>query len=264
MLLIGIIGLGFVGNALHQSFLKHGIETRIYDKYKKIGSFESLLDSNIVFLNLPTNLNEKKLFNKDEIIKTCDELNNKQYNGIVVIKSTLEPYTTNTLQEKYPNLTFIHNPEFLSAKTAEQDFHNQNHIVLGKSFKCSENEIMILYNFYSEYYPDSQISICSSIESEAMKIFCNSFYSVKIQFFNELYDYCKKSDINYDIVKDLMLKNNWINPMHTNVPGPDGELSFGGACLPKDMEALLTCMKLVNSRSIILESTLNERNSMRK
>ncbi len=38
---------------------------------------------------------------------------------------------------------------------------------------------------------------------------------------------------------DLMLKNNWINPMHTKVPGNDGQLSYGGKCFPKDTKALV-------------------------
>ena len=40
-----------------------------------------------------------------------------------------------------------------------------------------------------------------------------------------------------------MLKNGWINHMHTEVPGQDGKLGFGGACFPKDTAALLADMK---------------------
>ena len=35
-----------------------------------------------------------------------------------------------------------------------------------------------------------------------------------------------------------MLKNGWINKMHTDVPGTDGKLGYGGACFPKDTQAL--------------------------
>ena len=37
--------------------------------------------------------------------------------------------------------------------------------------------------FYILYYPDAKISICTSTESESMKIFLNSFYAVKIERF---------------------------------------------------------------------------------
>ena len=60
-----------------------------------------------------------------------------------------------------------------------------------------------------------------------------------------------------------MLKNNWINPMHTNVPGPDGSLSYGGACFPKDTNALLQYMKNMETPHLVLENIVKERNEMR-
>ena len=96
-----------------------------------------------------------------------------------------------------------------------------------------------------------------------MKLFANSFYSVKIQFFNELYLLCQKTNTNFDIVKDLMLKNNWINPMHTNVPGRDGQLSYGGFCFPKDTNALFAFMNEKQTNCKVLEATIQERNQMR-
>jgi len=116
---------------------------------------------------------------------------------------------------------------------------------------------------YSLYYPDAHISICSSDESESMKIFCNTFYAVKIQFFTELYILCKKLGFSFETIKKLMLKNDWINPMHTNVPGSDGMVSYGGYCFPKDTNALLAFMKSNECPSSVLASTVEERNKLR-
>ena len=96
-----------------------------------------------------------------------------------------------------------------------------------------------------------------------MKSFVNCFYSVKIQFFNELYLLCEKMGCDYNNVKNLMLKNKWINPMHTDVPGPDGKLSYGGYCFPKDTNALAEHMKRENVTCKVLEATIAERNEMR-
>ena len=52
-----------------------------------------------------------------------------------------------------------------------------------------------------------------------------------------------KLKTNYNNVKKLMLSNGWINPMHTQVPGQDGQLSFGGKCFPKDIKALNELLK---------------------
>ncbi len=254
--------MGCVGKALYKSFKLKEINVICYDINNSYNELEDIVLTNIVFLCLPTNFNGVE-YDKSSINNICKYLNEK-YNGCVVIKSTVEPNTTKQLQEKFPKLQLYHNPEFLSASTAFEDFHNQKHIVIGcNNYNNNYNYNNNLEIFYKSYYPDAQISLCSSTESESMKIFLNSFYAVKIQFFNELFLLCQKTETNYNNVVDLMLKNNWINPMHTKVPGNDGKLSYGGACFPKDTNALLYFMKKMDSPHLLLEATINERNKLR-
>jgi nucleotide sugar dehydrogenase len=267
---IGISGLGFVGNSMMDSFISNGLKLNknlfCYDIYKNggIGSFESLLLTDILFLALPTQYDHtKKEYNKEIIYDTCQLLQDSGYKGVVVIKSTVEPETSIQLSKDY-NLSVVHNPEFLTARTAYEDFHNQKHIVLGKSDNCTDAQLDQVADFYSSLYPAAMVSKCNCTESESMKIFLNCFYSVKVQFFNELYLTCKKTGIDYDKVKDLMLKNNWINPMHTDVPGPDGQLSYGGLCFPKDTNALQKFMESKGAPCEVLKATIKERNSMRE
>ena len=252
--------MGCVGKAMYKSFELKNINMICYDinimGYQH--TLKDILSTDIVFLCLPTLFNGIQ-YDKIPINNTCEYLHNNNYKGCVVIKSTVEPNTTKNLKQKYPNLILYHNPEFLSASTAFEDFHNQSHIVIGNTELNN-----ILKDFYSSYYPDALISICSSTESESMKIFLNSFYAVKLQFFNELFLLCEKTETNYNNVLDLMLKNNWINPMHTKVPGSDGQLSYGGMCFPKDTNALLYFMKKMDSPHSVLEATVYERNTMRK
>lgn len=263
---VSIIGLGFVGSAMFNSFKKKGVNLTGYDRYKDggIGSFDDCLDTDICFLALPTIYSEvTKEYNKSPLRETLKLLSEKKYEGIIIIKSTVEPDTTKNLSLEFPNIKLMHNPEFLTARTAEEDFTNQTHIVLGKTDSITDEDMSVIKNLYEKYYPQAQISECSSTESESMKIFCNSFYSVKIQFFNELYLLCQKIGTDYDKVKTLMLKNKWINHMHTDVPGPDGKLSYGGACFPKDTNALLQCMEKYDSSCEILKACIEERNKMR-
>ena len=263
-MIISIIGLGFVGGAMKKSFEMKGESIIGYDKYKEhTDSFEDCLKSDIAFLALPTIYDEDKMtYDKSSIHEVCGDLEKNNYQGIVVVKSTVEPTTTDELAKKY-NLKLVHNPEFLTAVTAFEDFHNQTHIVLGKSKNVKDEEIDVLENFYKKNYPDAEISHCTCTESESMKSFVNCFYAVKIQFFNELYLLCQKMGCDYNIVKDLMLQNKWINPMHTNVPGPDGKLSYGGGCFPKDTNALAEHMKREGVTCKVLEATIQERNEMR-
>ena len=263
--MIGIIGLGFVGGAMFKSFSEKGVSIVGYDKYKNggMGSLESVLNCDIVFLCLPTLFNEElKEYNKGPINEVCLELEKNKYKGVVVVKSTVEPETINKLSKKY-NLKLCHNPEFLTARTAYEDFHNQKHIVLGSGLNTTIEDMDSVKEFYERHYPEASVSLCTSLESESMKIMCNSFYASKVMLFNEYYLLCMKNGANYNVIKNLMLKNNWINSMHTSVPGPDGSLGYGGACFPKDTQALCEYMKSYNSPSVVLESVINEKDEVR-
>jgi len=265
-MLVSVMGLGFVGGSMKKSFEIKGVNVIGYDKYKDEykDNFVACLESDIAFLALPTVFDEEKSeYDKSCIREVCGDLMDNNYKGIVVIKSTVEPTTTLKLSMEFPDLKFVHNPEFLTAATAFEDFHNQSHIVLGKGPNATMEDIEKLAMFYHELYPDAEMSFSSCTESESMKIFVNCFYSVKVQFFNELYLLCQVMECDYDVVKNLMLKNKWINPMHTDVPGPDGKLSYGGYCFPKDTNALLNHMKRVGTHHKVLEATVDERNIMR-
>ena len=262
---IGIIGIGCVGSAILKDFKEKNIDVFIYDKYKNggCGSLIDILSCKIIFLCLPTPyLKSTKEYDKRSILEVCSLLELDNYNGILVIKSTIEPETTYNLSKMF-NLNFIHNPEFLSSSSAYDDFKNQKHIVLGYPNNLDKSTIQPLVKFYNNYYPDAEISIINSTESELMKLGVNNFYAVKIQFFNEIYLLSKKLDISFDIVRDTMIKNNWINPMHTIVPGNDGKLSYGGECFPKDTNELNQFMIKNNIPNGVLNSTINERNLFR-
>lgn len=266
MISVGIVGLGFVGGAASKSFKLKGADVYVFDKYKDggIGSIDDVLSSKIVFLCLPTPYNEDlKAYDKSAIMEVCDQLEKYQFSGLVVVKSTVEPETVNKLTSKFPFLRIAHNPEFLTARTAFEDFHNQNHVILGKGLRATEEDMELLRSFYAMYYPKAKITMCKAIESESMKIMCNSFYASKVMLFNEYYLLCKKNGADFEKIRDLMLANNWINPMHTLVPGPDAKLGFGGACFPKDTNALCNYMKSLKSTCKVLESVIEERNILR-
>lgn len=260
-MLVGIAGAGFVGGAMSESFHQKQIEHIVYDKYKNIGSVSDLLETELIFLCLPTKFREEAGYDKSAIYEVCDQLEDLNYSGTVVLKSTVEPGSTRTIAEKY-SFEILHNPEFLTARTAFQDFHSQTHCVIGGQNLKSQG-VKTLFSFYRDHYPQARVSISTSDESEAMKIFCNNFYAMKVMIFNEFYDVCQKSDISFTSVVDLMLRNNWINPMHTKVPGPDGRLAYGGACFTKDTNALLEHAKRTGSMHKVLEATIKERNMLR-
>lgn len=259
---IGIIGYGFVGNAIHASLVRKSIPCAIYDRYKpEYSDPESIRSTDMCFVCVPTPSPTGACYDLTALNDVMSVLEILGYNGIVVVKSTVLPGTTQKIAETY-NLKIVHNPEFLTARTAAHDFENQRHVVIG-STKGHQESTEKLKRFYQQHFPLAKISMSTSTESEATKIFCNTFYAAKVQLFTEFKLLCEKIGADYEIVRGMMLNNGWINPMHTVVPGPDGKYSYGGMCFPKDTTSLLAFMKNNWSPCEVLDAVVAERNRMR-
>jgi len=261
---VGVVGCGFVGGSLSTCFKNKGIIMHEYDKFKEIGSLEKVIkESAMIFLCLPTLFNETtQKYDTSALEETCNHLKEHNYGGTVIIKSTVTPGTCEHLASCY-GLPIIHNPEFLTASTALQDFENQKHIVIGNTTLVNKEQSEALMHFYEKLFDSARISECTSFESEVMKLVCNCFYAVKVQFFNEIFALMNQNQESYNNVIQLCLKNGWIHPMHTMVPGTDGKLSFGGLCFPKDTRALSAYMKEHNIINGVLNATVEEQKSMR-
>ncbi len=265
---IGIAGLGVVGAAVEAGFLKRGFFVTGYDKFKNggVGSFQDLVsNSEVIFLCLPTLFSEEmKEYDKTSIFEVCEGLAAAKFKGLVVLKSTVEPGTTDGLSKKHPELEFAHNPEFLTARSAQRDFDEQSHIVCGRAESCSDRLFEKLVATYKKHWAGSHFSLCKAKESESMKIMVNSFYACKVMLFNEYHNLCEKSNIDFLRVRDMMLQNGWINLQHTMVPGPDGQFGFGGACFPKDTSALLEYSRRIGGLHGLLQAAVEENKSVRK
>lgn len=237
---VGIIGNGFVGNAIYQNF-KDKVEVRVFDvkPEKCLNTLEDVINSNFVFVCLPTPMKkngECDLSFVDDFFKNVTPKGN---NPLFIIKSTVPIGTTDRLRRIRDDLRIVHNPEFLTAVNAVEDFRNSDRNIIGGYQKwCLE-----LRDFYLKHFPNTPIQIVSSHESETIKYFCNSFLAAKVAFFNNLYEICQKLDMNYDSVKDGVVSDKRIGAAHTKVPGPDGMMGFGGYCFPKDINALINTLK---------------------
>jgi UDP-glucose 6-dehydrogenase len=212
---VGVVGVGCVGSAVLKYYEnRNDVYAVGYDKYKDgynaEQDFKNLLNQDFLFLCLPTLYSdEKKEYNKTAIHDVCKRLDNENYSGLVVLKSTVEPGTTELLSTVYENLDLAHNPEFLTARTAFKDFENQPRIVIGKPTNTSERKCRELESLMRLCWPKAVYSMSSSTESETMKSFCNCFYAMKISIFNEFYVMCKEKGMNFEKVKEMMLLNGW-------------------------------------------------------
>lgn len=93
----------------------------------------------------------------------------------------------------------------------------------------------------------------------------NSFYATKVIFMNEIYEFCKKMNIDYFEYEKILTNNRkhpWWKPQHTQVPGHDGKIGYGGKCFPKDVSGLynlakdngveLSVLKAANDKNCII------------
>ena len=97
--MIGIIGQGFVGNAIYQKFKNYfNVLTYDLDKSKCNSTFTDLIMCNTIFLCLPTPMNTDGSCNVDILEKELSNLDliadNQEVEKTIVIKSTVSPGTT--------------------------------------------------------------------------------------------------------------------------------------------------------------------------
>jgi len=145
----------------------------------------------------------------------------------VLLKCTVPP----NMLETYPeNVTY--NPEFLRAKTAEEDFKNQKHFIVGGT---PEN-CGIWKNLFS--YMNVEFIETDRTTASMVKYFHNSWLATKVAFFHEVMNNVGDKYNHNDMI-DILGKFENIGPSHMSAPNDDGGLGFGGHCFPKDTEAFL-------------------------
>lgn len=259
--MIGIIGQGFVGNAVYQKFKKYySINTYDLDSTKCNSSEQETLNNRIVFVCLPTPMDDVGRCNTSIVegaVKRCAEFGKTE---IVVIKSTVSPDTTQRLNEKYPSLQIVFNPEFLTERNAVKDYENQNRIILGGPRPATTE----LKQIFSKAFPDAHIIKTDSTHAEMVKYLTNTFLSVKVSFANEIYQLCKELYIDYDKVVEYATYDERLGSSHWGVPGHDGDFGFGGHCFPKDLSALIHLTRELGTVSNVLEATQKTNDKVRQ
>ena len=264
--MIGIIGQGFVGNAVYQKFKNYfDVLTYDLDESKSNSTKEDLLfKCNTIFLCLPTPMNTDGSCHTDILKKELDNLDlltdNWETRKTVVIKSTVSPGTTSKWNSSYESLDIVFNPEFLTEANAVEDFNNQNRIILGGPRPATTE----LRRMYSKVFPKAHIIKTDSTHAEMVKYLTNSFLATKVSFANEIYQICDKLNIDYDKVVEYATLDDRLGKSHWNVPGPDGDFGFGGHCFPKDLNALLKLSWDLDTINHVLDAALETNSEVRK
>jgi len=241
---IGIIGQGFVGSAIREG-LKNFYKVRTYDiDEEKCNSThkEVCRKSDIIFVCIPTpmrksgecdtRLLEKVVTEIDYSCHTDPDMNRP----VLVLKSTIPPGTTSRIAETCASVCqVVFSPEFLTEANSFEDFKNQSRIIIGGPRPATG----VVKQMFRKAFPTIPIVKTGSKTAEMTKYFINCFLASKVTFANQMYQICLDNNIDYDKVCEYALYDDRIGKSHLAVPGPDGDLGFGGHCFPKDLSAMI-------------------------
>ena len=253
---IGIIGNGFVGSAISAGFLLHVNDIFIYDVLpeKSTHTFSEVLNSSdVVFVSVPTPMRQVEggdidLSIMDSVIEKISRYNDRD--NVIVIKSTVVPGTVEKYVEKYPDLNFVFNPEFLTERKARLDFINTARIVLGGTVEdCDRVE-----DLYRQRFPYTPVVKTDLATAQLIKYMANCFFAVKVSYMNEMKQICDAAGANWDDALNGFITDGRIGNSHIDVPGHDGDCGFGGKCFPKDLNAMMHMAEELGVKPLVLES----------
>ena len=263
---IGVIGQGFVGNAVFQKF-KNYYKVLTYDLQSELcnSTYEKIHQKcDIVFVCLPTPMESDGSCHTGIVEKTLHTINEDckmdLLDKTVIIKSTIPPGTTAKWNKLFSKLNIVFNPEFLTEANAVKDYENQNRIILGGP----RNATTKLKPIFSKVFPKASIIKTDSTYAEMVKYVTNSFLATKVSFANEMYQICNKLNIDYDKVIEYAQYDERLGKSHWAVPGPDGDLGYGGHCFPKDVKALITLAGELDIFPEVLMATDAKNDTVRK
>ena len=236
---LGIIGIGIVGNANLKGFRHLGHTVKIHD-IKLNTTINNIINTEIVFICVPTPSNQYKECDTSIISNIIDELNILNYKGIIAIRSTVTPGFTQNIIENYKNLTICFIPEFLRERHAVDDFIN-NHklLVIGTYDIWVFKKVVQAHGNLPKH-----IEHLTPTEAEILKYFNNVYASLRVTFANIMYEVCDKLNCDYTTVKNTYIKTDKAIDMYLDV-NPDLR-GYGGMCLPKDTKALVHLLDKLN------------------
>jgi len=251
-----IAGYGFVGKAVHEG-IKHAHVLHVVDPKYTTAEIEHFpfADGIIICVGTPSND-----LGDCDISQINSVLDKTPAHIPVLIKSTVPPDYLEKIVKKYKDHSICYSPEFLRAATAVEDFKNQTYMVLG-----GDDPEGFWHSTFQKALSNCKLIFNTSItEASTIKYATNCFLSVKVAFFNQLYDICEQNGADFNLVRQVLLHDKRIGNSHTMVPGPDGSRGFGGACFPKDTNAYMHYADRMNQSHTLVESAIKYNKKIRK
>jgi nucleotide sugar dehydrogenase len=243
---IGFIGQGWIGRNYANDFENRGFTVVRYALEEPyVNNGDKIADCDIVFVAVPTPTTEKGF--DDSILRAAIKKIGK--GKIAVIKSTVVPGTTESIQAGNPDSLILHSPEFLRESSAAHDAAHPNRNIIGIPLdneayrQAAQTVLSVLPKAGYEL-------VCSAKEAELVKYMGNSFLYLKVVYINMLYDLAKALGCRWETVAEAFAADprigaSHLKPVHASghVDGEKGGRGAGGHCFIKDFAALTELYK---------------------
>lgn len=225
-----IIGKGKVGEATGQSLNCH---VDYHDPYKGfiVEDFSSYKAAIVCVDTLRSNPNDHSALN--DVLELLEQ---KQFNGLVMIRCTVSPEFIKTLNT---NLRVVMFPEFMR-QTDDLKMDTPWIVVLGGEAvdAMAAKDLLQKLNYCNDL---SKYHLTSRMDSAILKLCQNAGLATKVIFFNMVNEICEKYGANYNNVRIGVGADERVGIQYSSVPSPDdGQKGFKGHCLPKDVTCLST------------------------
>lgn len=254
---IGFIGQGWIGRHYADDFEQRGYEVVRYAlEAPYVANKDHIQTCDIVFIAVPT----PTTLDGFDVSAVRSVLGHVGKGSIAVIKSTILPGTTESLQESFPDIFVLHSPEFLVEKTAAYDAAHPNRNIVGipvDSEVYKDKARLVL-----SVLPESPYTaVMTARDAEFVKYAGNCFLFTKVIYMNLLYDLVTAQGGNWNHIKEALIHDPRIGASHTE-PIHSGGRGAGGHCFIKDFEALrrMYIDKVDDKRGSEVLRTLVEKN----
>ena len=236
---IGIVGLGIIGSANKAGFEEVGHTVAVHDI--KLGTtISDVLDSQVVFVCVPTPSTDDGRCDTSIVESVIAELTDNNYQGVIAVRSTVIPGFTVSMVEKYSNKKICFVPEFVRERCAEFDFLLEHKLL---AVGTDDKEVYRLVENAHGNLPRNKVMM-KPAEAEILKYYLNLYAATRVTFANVFFEVCKKFEADYKQVKDAYVKTGRLGDMYLDVR--DDLRGYGGMCLPKDTRAFKHLIKDLN------------------
>lgn len=255
---IGILGAGYVGGAIAKAYadVTNHVVCVDADPSRSNGTVDDLMNCEAVFVCVPSP--SKPNGECDTSILNTALYTIKDFQNVIISKVTAPPEFYEKMQSVYPNL--VHVPEFLTAANAFDDFLKTEYVVIGGKILAYQKEAERILKVVQPLRAAGYTSIG---EAALLKYIVNSFLATKVVFMNEMYELATELGYDWRKMAVLLMSESRLGGSHMQVPGPDGSFGFGGACFPKDTEAMIKFAQKKNVNLNILKSAVKKNDLLR-